>query len=549
MSSETRNELETLRDARARGAVATTLAYLRLSGPGFLQSAITLGGGSLASSLFLGVLGGFTLLWLQPLAIALGAVMLAAIAHVTLATGRRPLELVNRELNPVLGYGWAIASLVASMVWAMPQFALATSVVEQNLLPSLFGPNGALSGTPGRALIVVTLAVSMLAVTSSYGRGSQGVARYERVLKIMVAAIVLCFLGVTIQLATATDGIDVGAIAGGFVPDPSATHRPAAGFDSLLTAVSTDARGWWSAQIVEMQRQVMVSAAATAVGINMTFLLPCTLLRRQWTRAHGGLARTDLLLGMLLPFVLATSCVVIAAADRFHAKPIEALLSSDSGEVSAGTRADFDRLLAARANSFTPPIEPSALPHEEKRVAAALAKRDAFDLAKALSPLTGETFCNLVFGLGVLGMALSTATLLMLICGQVLAEIFGWSMNSRAARNATLLGAVGAIGPFVWSKAGFWLAVPTSMFGMVLLPIAYWTFLLLMNRPRILGDAMPRGGARWAWNCLMIPATLLATMASAYSVKSQGGTPWVVVAIAYVALAIVVGIRRSRSVT
>lgn len=33
--------------------------YLRLSGPGWLQSAITLGGGSLAGSLYLGVIGGF----------------------------------------------------------------------------------------------------------------------------------------------------------------------------------------------------------------------------------------------------------------------------------------------------------------------------------------------------------------------------------------------------------------------------------------------------------------------------------------------------------
>jgi hypothetical protein len=36
--------------------------------PGWLQSAITLGGGSLANALYLGVLGGFVFMWLQPMA-------------------------------------------------------------------------------------------------------------------------------------------------------------------------------------------------------------------------------------------------------------------------------------------------------------------------------------------------------------------------------------------------------------------------------------------------------------------------------------------------
>src|SRR5690606_8294459 len=40
-------DAELLERARALGAGATLRAYLRLSGPGWLQSAITLGGGSL----------------------------------------------------------------------------------------------------------------------------------------------------------------------------------------------------------------------------------------------------------------------------------------------------------------------------------------------------------------------------------------------------------------------------------------------------------------------------------------------------------------------
>ena len=54
-----------LQEAEAQGTGATLKAYFKLSGPGWLQSAITLGGGSLAGALFLGVIGGYSMLWVQ----------------------------------------------------------------------------------------------------------------------------------------------------------------------------------------------------------------------------------------------------------------------------------------------------------------------------------------------------------------------------------------------------------------------------------------------------------------------------------------------------
>ena len=108
--------------ADASGLVSRLGAYAKLSGPGWLQSAITLGGGSLASSLFLGVLAGTSLLWLQPVAIILGVIMLCAISHVTLSTGQSPFVSINREINPVLGWGWAVATIMANIVWCLPQF-------------------------------------------------------------------------------------------------------------------------------------------------------------------------------------------------------------------------------------------------------------------------------------------------------------------------------------------------------------------------------------------------------------------------------------------
>ncbi|MCH2124561.1 MAG: hypothetical protein MK165_07210, partial [Pirellulaceae bacterium] len=86
---------ELLATAQAEGRGATLTAFVRLSGPGWLQSAITLGGGSLSSALFLGVLGGTEMLWLQLVAIIMGVVMLSAISYVTLSTGERPFALIN----------------------------------------------------------------------------------------------------------------------------------------------------------------------------------------------------------------------------------------------------------------------------------------------------------------------------------------------------------------------------------------------------------------------------------------------------------------------
>jgi len=77
--------------------------HTRKNGPGWLQAAITLGGGSLASSLFLGVILEPKLMRPQPLAMLLGVIMLSAIGYVTLAGGRRPFGAVNEHGSLIPG--------------------------------------------------------------------------------------------------------------------------------------------------------------------------------------------------------------------------------------------------------------------------------------------------------------------------------------------------------------------------------------------------------------------------------------------------------------
>lgn len=515
-------ERELLARAEAAGGWQKYKTFLKLSGPGWLQSAITLGGGSLAGSLYLGVLGGMTMLWLQPLAMVLGIVMLSAIGYVALSTPERPFQAINRHVNPVLGWSWALATLTANIVWCMPQFSLANGVLQQNLLPEQLGPASPLGEFGGKLVVSLSILVVTVLITWSYGSGHWGIKLYEIVLKLLVAVIVLSFIAVVVAMSRAGE-LAWGSILAGFIPKPRQIFSPAESFLPYLDRLSEEARSFWSREIVSLQIDNIATAAATAVGINMTFLFPYSLLRKGWTKEFRGLAIFDLATGMFLPFVLATSCVVIASASQFHARPVPGLVApaQDAAgnpiEPTAKERSEYTDLLNKRlgANST---VAVEELPVPERELAAMLVTRDANRLAGAITPLTGPTIGNLIFGLGVVGMALSTITILMLISGFVLCEMLNLTPTGWPFRLCCLAAALGVLGPFFWTQAAFKLAVPTSVFGLMLLPIAYLTFFLLMNQRSLLGDQMPTGRSRVAWNLLMLVAASIATAASLYMV-------------------------------
>ena len=155
-----------------------------------------------------------------------------------------------------------------------------------------------------------------------------------------------------------------------------------------------------------------------------------------------------------------------------------------------------------------------------------LVSRDAFQLAGSLEKLTGnKAVSQTIFGIGVVGMAISTIIILMLINGFFLTEAIGAKMGGVIHRTGAILpGITGALGfLFLWSNADakFWLAVPTSVFGMVLLPIAYFTFFCMINSKELMGDALPKGGKRVALNLAMGLALLAASIGAAWSIWSK----------------------------
>ncbi len=525
-------EKKYLREAESKGLYSCLAAYTKLSGPGWLQSAITLGGGSLASSLFLGVLAGYSLLWLQPIAIILGIIMLCAISHVTLSTGQSPFVSINNEINPVLGWGWAIATIMANIVWCLPQFTLGTAAVTQNLVPSL-------NHTGGKVLVVLVLVLTAGLVIWAYDRGNRGVKIFDLILKIMVGLVVLSFFGVVIKMGTAGD-LPWNEIAAGFIPDFSLFSQPAEVYTPYLEGTG-EFRSFWENKIISLQKDVMIAAAATAVGINMTFFMPFVLLSRKWGREHRGLAKFDLWTALLIPYVVATSCVVIAAGSQFNGKPESAYQDYENRVLHTNLAKGYGDFMTERMSlelgkeefNKLAPIQKKermrSIPEPDKQLAAMLVKRDAFNLAASLeSLLENKTFSHYIFGIGVVGMALSTIIILMTINGHAICEVLGKPHKGPVFLGGAYIAGIGVLGPFVWSDAAFWLAVPTSILGFTLIPVAYLSFFLLLNSKNVLGRERPSGMGRIIWNTGLILSLAIMGAAAFYVAwnKTWGDIPF-----------------------
>ena len=144
---------------RARG-------YLRMLGPGYMQSAMTLGGGTVSSALFAGAIFGYQLLWVAPIAMALGMVMLTAISWQTLSTGRRPWPAMREHAGPFFAWAWALGALISSIIWQFPQYALASAVLVD--LGDLAGMTDLSPVLTGGFVLVAAVSVS-----SMYGRSER----------------------------------------------------------------------------------------------------------------------------------------------------------------------------------------------------------------------------------------------------------------------------------------------------------------------------------------------------------------------------------------
>ncbi len=488
--------------------------YTKLSGPGWIQAAVTLGGGSLVGALYLGVIGGYEFMWLQPLAMLCGIIMLSAISHVTLSSKERPFVAAKKHISPVLAWGWLIATIIADVVYCSAQYGLGTDAVQNNL--GFF--NGGTAQTYTLTGIFTVFSLSLLWMSLGGGKASKVI---EHTLKGLVSIVVLAFMAVVVVLA-AQGSISWGSFFNGLIPDFSALFKPTASYSDAIAATGDNA-SFWTKYISDSQRNIIIGAFGSAVGINMTFLLPYTLIKRGWTKQHRELSRFDLVLGLFVPFIMATSFLVVATSAQFHAKK-DSIVSTGNYNAVVDTwlsakNADYDK------NSDTAQAQRDALPDPDKQLAAMVAKRTAKDLAKSLEPALGKN-AQLIFGIGILAMAISTMLVHMMMNGYAISEAFGKpGQKALFMIGAAMPALSGFFSPILWTgnpDIKTTLNIPAGTIATTLLPIAYLIFILLMNSKKTLGDEMPR--KRSLINILMLIAGGAASFAAVWNLIGRYGS-------------------------
>jgi Mn2+/Fe2+ NRAMP family transporter len=416
--------------------------YLKRTGPGLLQSAMTLGAGSAAASIAAGAYYGYAFLWVQPLAMFLGIMMLGALGNVVLTTGERPYGAFSRELSKTLAFLWALGTIIASIIWHFPQYGLAAGAARD--LAHLAGVTTTVDGSLTGSGYAVSFGIGFLflgisiATTWSYGSKPRGIMVYEWFLRGVIALVIVLFGIVVVSTGINWDTLR----AGNF------------GF------------GWPS---TEKETTTVLGAIGASVGINMTFLLPYSLLAKGWGKSHRKLLRWDLTMTMFLPFVLVTSLIIIGMANTVY------------------------------------PFDPA---------------RDIkpIDAAASLQQVMGGTLGRVLFDLGFMAMTCGAISTHMVVCGFTVCEMFGLEYTVWRYRIFTLVPAVGLLGVVI--NQPLWMPVAASAVCLTMLPIAYVAFFIMNNKRSYIGDAVGHGWRRVLMNTILMIAIAMATIGAAIKVKS-----------------------------
>ncbi len=430
------------------------IGYLKRTGPGLLQSAMTLGAGSAAASVMAGASFGYKLLWVQPVAMFLGICMLGALGNVVLTTGERPYRAFGRELSKVLVFLWALGTVVASVIWHFPQYGLAAGACRD--LADLCGVNvlsasgGGSTFTAGGYAVSWGIGLTILAIsivtTWNYGSGARGIKFYEWFLRGVIGLVIVSFgMVVVANLGR----IEWGELGKGFV-------------------------GWYGIPEAPGSLVLVLGMLGAAVGINMTFLYPYSILAKGWGEHHKALARWDLVMSMFFPFILVTSLVIVAMS-------ITGVYDSANEVVREGMR--------------------------------------PLDASKALTGVLGEGLGRTVFDLGLIGMTCGAISTHMVVCGFTLCEMLGLEYTVWRYRLFTLAPAIGILG--VVTSTPMWLPVAASAICFTMLPIAYVLFFIMNNRRSYIGDAVGKGLPRVVFNAILIIAILVATIGAAIQIKGR----------------------------
>lgn len=209
---------------------------------------------------------------------------------------------------------------------------------------------------------------------------------------------------------------------------------------------------------------VFVASSAAAIGVLDWVFFHYAGLARGWGPRHEGLARFDLVVGLFLPFVLVNYLVIV---------------------VFAGTL-------------FPQGIQPETAP----------------ELSRALLPLLGETWSQVLFYVGFLAVPITTTVGMSLAGAMAIHEALGWEPDTDSWRwkVTALLPQIGFLA--VWYPRPVWLIIIIGAFLSLTNNIVGWSVYLLLNDRRALGEDRCKS---YLWNLgILLQITLLNCVALIY---------------------------------
>lgn len=261
--------------------------YIKLSGPGFLGAAMTLGAGSFASSVVLGASFGYTMLWVPIYSFAFGLFMLA-LATRFVTSSEMPIIVAQDKFHGKFFGSFAtgiVACFLGCLIFSFGQYALGADAIEQIFdTMKLQIPKG--SGWIG--IFILSAPISYL-----YGQGGDG-ARFvkivENIMKLLILLMILLFAAVVF-----VTGIDFqAALKGIIIPTlPS-------GLDGIV---------------------MMIASLTAVIGVMDWVLFNNGMYSRGYSEEHETLGRFDSVFGGLLPVAVVLSLVTIAFAEAFAGNP------------------------------------------------------------------------------------------------------------------------------------------------------------------------------------------------------------------------------------
>lgn len=279
-------ERERLKELNAQPRLKRSLGYIKLSGPGFMNAAFTLGAGSFASSVTLGAAYGYDMLWIPLYSFAFGLFMLALSARFVTTSEIDVIHAQNKFHGKFFGSfaTGIVACFIASIVFSFGQYALGADAVTS--LFSVININ-----LPKSYSWILLVAISIpLSLMYGSGENQKGVTIVENSMKVMIGIMLVVFGAVL-----CVTGIDFPAMIKGLL-----IPKLPSGLSGII---------------------MLIGSLTATIGVMDWVLFNNGMLARGYSDQHEHLARFDAVFGGLLPVTLILSFLSIAFAEAFAGKP------------------------------------------------------------------------------------------------------------------------------------------------------------------------------------------------------------------------------------